>query len=125
MPPPKFRGYGFTGKFIPQEFFLHVSGWRERGVEFKPEGYSGRAITAFGALGFMVPTYYSPLRKNRKEESPCNPIPPKILGVADSPPEFRGGVSEIPCFTVFFEGAPKNLGGEMPLKFRGGTGLQG
>ena len=32
-----------------------------------------------------------------------NPIPPD-LGVADSLPNFGAGVSEIPCFTVFFGG---------------------
>ena len=46
--------------------------------------------------------------------SPASPYP-QNLGGEDSPPKFKGGVSETPCFTVFFEGRPPpsvNLGGE-------------
>ena len=40
---------------------------------------------------------------------PRKPIPPN-LGVADSPPKFRGGVSEPPCLQCFFEGHLQNSG---------------
>ena len=44
---------------------------------------------------------------------------------ADSPPKFRGGMSEAPCFTAFFERCSLNSGGaSSPPKFRG-SGLTG
>ena len=42
---------------------------------------------------------------------PVSPYPIN-LGGAISPPKFRGGASEAPCFIVFFGGGP-------PPKFRG------
>ena len=63
---------------------------------------------------------------HRSDLLPCKPIPPKTLGVADSPPKLTGWTVRNPLSRrVFLEGRPLNLGGDMsPRKFRG-HGLTG
>ena len=85
--------------------------WTERCTGAR-EGYTGAKQGCTGARDSRSPDGQKP---------PCKPVPLNLGGA----PNLGGGLSEIPCFTVFFEGRPLNLGCEMSLpKFRG-YGLTG
>ena len=53
---------------------------------------------------------FTRLGSSRKEQ-PCKPISPKFWGWQIHLLNLGGGVSEVPCFTVFFAGAPPKFRG--------------